>query len=131
MKKSILLVLVVIILTVFCACGGTEPISTKIGAFQYEQVFTKALGEETAADGNIYLVVYLTPADGTEVSMDEAQKYFLNGSKATLAEQTYEIKYLAFEQVDKKYIRFGLVFEITDNNYEEKSNQPVVSLILP
>lgn len=131
MKRKILLVLIICVALLLCACSKAEPISTGLGDFDYDQEFTSQIDTETAAEGNTYLVVYLTPADGTEVTLDEARKYFLNGTKATVSEQTYDISFLVFERVDKQYIRFGLVFEVKDNGYEEAKEQPVVSLTLP
>lgn len=131
MKRKILLVLIICVALLFCACSKAEPISTKVGDFDYDQDFTSQIEDQTAAEGNTYLVVYLTPAEGTEVTLDQAREYFLNGTKATISDQTYDISFLVFERIDKKYIRFGLVFEVKDNGYEDAKEQPTVGLTLP
>jgi len=48
-----------------------------------------------------------------------------------LAGETYDFKALAYEKVDGSYIRYGLIFEVKDNGYSEKAEQPQVKLILP
>ena len=132
MKKVLLAVLVLCILTaVFSGCSKPEPIPTQLGNFEYEQRFSKTIGEETAGEGSIYLVIYLTPAEGNEVTLDDAQDYFYSGVKARVADLVYEMTFLAYEKVDGSFLRFGLVFEILDNDYENAKNHPEVTLILP
>lgn len=116
---------------VFSGCSKSEPISTSLGEFEYEQLFSKTLGEETAGEGNTYLIVYLTPAEGNEVTMDDAQEYFYSGVKARVGEVEYDMTFLAYEKVDGNFLRFGLVFEVVDNDYENAKKLPDVTLILP
>lgn len=135
--KRITLLLAICLCLLLAACSEAKPIETGIGEFEYGQVFMDKLEDQAKgielvpAQGNIYMVVYLTPAADNEVSLDDAESYFLNGTKAILAEQTYDLYCLAHEQVDKSYIRFGLVFEVTDNGYLDAAEQPVIQLLLP
>ena len=133
MRKRILwiLALVMIVAAVFGACAPPEPITTALGEFYYQQVFTPEMDEETAAQGNAFMVLYLTPAEGTEVTIDQAQDYFFGGTKAEISGETYDMAFIAFEKVNGEYIRFGLVFEIIDYDYENVKEQPVVRLMLP
>lgn len=131
MKRKALLVLVLIVILLFGACSAPEPIDTELGEFHYEQAFTKQLDDETASDGNIYMVLYLTPAEETQVTLDEAQDYFFSGTKAEVSAQTYDMEFLVFEKIDGEYVRFGLVFEVVDYDYEEAKEQPIVKLMLP
>lgn len=132
MKKVLLVILVLCMATaVFSGCSKSEPISTSLGEFEYEQLFSKTLGEETAGEGNTYLIVYLTPAEGNEVTMDEAQEYFYSGVKARVGEVEFDMTFLAYEKVDGNFLRFGLVFEVVDNDYENAKKLPDVILILP
>jgi len=132
MKKFILVVLSLCMITaVFTGCGKSEPIATKLGEFEYEQVFTKTLGDEASGEGNVFLVVYLTPAEGNEVTLDQAQEYFYDGTKARVAELEYDMSFLVYEKVDGEFLRYGLVFEIMDNDYENAKSHPDVTLILP
>ena len=135
-KKTVLLLALCLCL-LLAACSETKPIETGIGEFEYGQVFMDKLEDQAKGielvpeQGNIYLVVYLTPAAGNEVTLDDADSYFLNGTKAVLAGETYDLYCLAHEQVDKSYIRFGLVFEVADNGYMDAAEQPVIQLLLP
>lgn len=131
MKKRLLIVIVICVALVFCACAAPEPLTTALGDFDFEQKFTATLGQETAAQGNTFLVVYLTPTEGTTVSLDDAQDYFYKGTMARVEEQEYEMAFLAYEKIDDSFIRFGLVFEVVDNDYENAKQKPAVSLILP
>ena len=131
MKKKLLLVAVICVVFLLCACGTVEPISTKLGDFHYEQVFTQQISEDTAEAGNTYLVIYLTPAEGTVVTIDEAHDYFFGGTKAALSGETYDMSFVVFEKVDEQYVRFGLVFEVIDHDYANVKEQPTVSLTLP
>lgn len=131
MKKKLLVVVIVCLALVLCACGSAEPISTKLGEFHYEQVFTPQIDEEVPAQGYTYLVVYLTPAEGTVVTIDAAEDYFFGGTKASLSGDTYDMVFMAHEKVDGQYLRFGLVFEVIDYDYANVKEQPTVSLILP
>lgn len=127
----ILLVLAICTVLLLGACSAQEPIVTDIGSFEYEQTFMSQIGDTVPAEGDTLLVIYLTPVDGTKVDLDAAKDYFYNGTKVKLAGETYDFKCLAYEQVDSSYIRFGLVFEVKDNDYAEATEQPVVELILP
>ncbi len=131
MKRKIFLVLAVCVILLFCACSAPEPLTTKLGDFRYKQEFTPSIGEASAAQGNIYLVIYLTPQEGNDVTEDEAHEYFYSGTKAQVDEEIYDMYCLAFEKVDSQFVRFGLVFEVTDNGYADAKEQPPVSLILP
>lgn len=136
MKKQLLIVAVICIALLFGACAASEPMETDLGAFQYEQDFMPQIVDEagntyTAASGNTYLVVYLKPAQGVKVSLDEAQQYFFGGTSAALSGETYDMSFMVFEKVDNQYIRFGLVFEVKDYDYENAKEQPSVTLTLP
>jgi len=113
------------------ACTGPEPIQTGIGSFTYEQKFMPEIEDLKAGEGNTLLVIYLTPAAGTPVDLDAAREYFYSGTRVELAGETYDFKALAYEKVDGSYIRYGLIFEVKDNGYSEKAEQPQVKLILP
>ena len=133
MKASRLLAVAaaLVMAVVLSACSAPQPIATDIGSFEYEQKFMPQIEDTVAAQGNTLLVIYLTPVDGTAVDLDAAKDYFYNGTKVELAGETYDFKALAYEKVDNSYIRFGLVFEVKDNGYSEKTEQPQVKLILP
>ncbi len=119
------------VLTAASGCSKAEPLSTSLGDFEYEQVFTKTLGEETAGEDSIYLVIYLKPAEGNAVTMDQAQEYFYSGVQARVAGLEYDLSFLAYEKVDESFLRYGLVFEVMDDNYENAKQMPEVTLILP
>ncbi len=132
MKKYLLVALVIImVLTAAAGCSKADPLSTSLGDFEYEQVFTKTLGEETAGEDSIYLVIYLKPAEGNAVTMDQAQEYFYSGVQARVAGLEYDLSFLAYEKVDESFLRYGLVFEVMDDNYENAKQMPEVTLILP
>jgi hypothetical protein len=133
MKASRLLAVVAALMmaVVLSACSAPQPIGTDIGSFEYEQKFMSQIEDTVAAEGNTLLVIYLTPVDGTAVDLDAAKDYFYNGTKVELAGETYDFKALAYEKVDNSYIRFALIFEVKDNGYSEKTEQPQVKLILP
>ena len=132
MKKYLLVALVIVmVLAAAAGCSKAEPLSTSLGDFEYEQVFTKTLGDETAGQDSIFLVIYLKPAEGNAVTMDEAQKYFYSGVQARVAGLEYDLSFLAYEKVDNSFLRYGLVFEVLDDNYENAKQLPEVTLILP
>lgn len=131
MKKYGVLVCVVCIILLFCACQQSDPISTKLGEFEYEQEFLPSIEDLVPAEGNTLLVIYLTPADGTDLDLDEAGEYFKSGTKVVVEEQTYDMCCLAYEKVNNKEVRCALIFEIADNGYSDTTAQPTISLILP
>lgn len=130
-KKTYLIILIVCLVLLVTACAKADPIVTGIGSFDYSQEFVQSIDDVAAADGNILLVVTLTPVEGTTLDLDAAQNYFFGGTQATLAGATYDLKCLSFERVDNAYEQVGLVFEVLDNNYEKSAEQPVVQLSLP
>ena len=130
-KKYNLLILMVCLILLVTACAKADPIVTDIGSFEYKQEFMKSIDDTVAADGNTLLVIYLKPAEGTNLDLDAAEDYFFGGTQAILADNTYDLKCLSFERVDNAYIRVGLVFEVVDNGYEEAAEQPTVQLVLP
>ena len=132
MKKSLrLLLLVLAVCTVLLgACQMPETVSIALGEFRYKQEITPDLGDAVASEGHTFLVVYLTPAKDTEVTLDDAHNYFYGGTQANIDGSIYDLYCLAYEQVDAKTIRFGLVFEIPDNGYTS-TDMPAVELILP
>lgn len=134
-KKAILAATVCLCL-LLAACGEVKPLETAIGSFDYGQTFMSALeseGVDTAAptQGNIFLVVYLTPVEGEAVTLDTAEEYFLRGTSAVLAGQTYPLYCLAFERIDGAAERFGLVFEVAAAGYADAAEQPTIQLLLP
>lgn len=131
MKRKLLIVIIICLAFALAACAAPEPISTALGDFEYEQIFTPQLGEEVAADGSIFLVVYLTPVEGNNVTEDDAQEYFYRGTRARVEAQEYEMAFLAYEKVDGSFVRYGLAFEVIDNDYENAKQLPETSLILP
>ena len=131
MKRKLLVVIVICIAFLLSACAAPEPITTALGDFEYEQIFTPQLGEEVASEGNTFLVVYLTPVEGNAVTEDDAQEYFYRGTGARVDSEEYSMAFLAYEKVDGSFLRFGLVFEVIDNDYENAKQLPETSLILP
>lgn len=130
-KKYELIMLIVCLILLVTACSEAEPIVTEIGSFEYSQEFMPSIEDTAAAEGNTLLVIYLKPAGGTQLDLDKAQEYFFNGTKAKLADETYDLKCIAIEEVNNAYVRLGLVFEVKDNGYEDAAEQPVVNLVLP
>ena len=136
-KTATLIVLCACLL--LTACSKAEPIKTPIGSFDYSQTYVTSIqnrfgGTEGSAfvpaQGNIFLVVYLTPVGGSDVSLDEAQNYFQTATSAYLAGEAYELFCLAFEQIDGVSERIGLVFEVKDNGYEDAAEPPALKLEL-
>lgn len=130
-KKYNLLILVICLILLVTACAKADPIATDIGSFEYSQEFMQSIDDTVAAQGNTLLVIYLKPVDGTNLDLDAADDYFFGGTQAILADNTYDLKCIAFEQVDNAYVRVGLVFEVADNGYEDAAEQPTVQLVLP
>ena len=133
MKTSRLLAAVaaLVMALVLSACSAPQLVETDLGSFEYEQKFMSQIEDTVADQGNTLLVIYLTPVDGNAADLDTVKDYFYNGTKVELAGETYDFKCLAYEKVDGSYIRFGLVFEVKDNGYNEKTEQPQVKLLLP
>jgi hypothetical protein len=123
--------LIVCLVLLVTACAKADPIVTDIGSFEYSQEFMKSIDDTAAAEGNTLLVVYLKPAEGTNLDLDAAEDYFFKGTQTILADNTYDLKCIAFEEVDNAYVRVGLVFEVVDNGYEDAAEQPTVQLVLP
>lgn len=130
-KKYNLVILMVCLILLVTACAKADPIVTDIGSFEYSQEFMPSIDDTVAADGNTLLVIYLKPVEDTTLDLDAAEEYFFSGTQAILADNTYDMKCIAFEQVDSAYIRVGLVFEVADNGYEDAAEQPTVQLVLP
>lgn len=136
--KKALLIWALSLLILLAACGEVKTIDTGIGSFEYGQSFMQSIDNETTpsgtivpASGNIFLIITLTPAEGTQVSLDQAEDYFLGGTKAVLAGETYALFCVAHERIDGAHIRFGLVFEVADNGYADAAELPAVQLMLP
>ena len=132
MKRTIvILVLAAVLAAVFSGCTPDEPIETDLGSFYYEQEFVSSVGDDTASEGNTFLVIRLTPADGTDVTLDDARAFFYNNpTQAVVDEAAYDLYCLAYEQTSDGNIRFALLFEVEDKGYEDSKEQPGVSLIL-
>jgi hypothetical protein len=132
MKKRIILLMVILVMALaFCACTPAEPVSTALGEFLYEQEFMPSVGEDTAADGNTFLVIRLTPTEGTEVTLDEAHDFFYDHpTQAVVDGETYDLYCLAYEQAGDKSMRYALLFEVKDNGYEDAKEPPTVTLKL-
>lgn len=133
MKASRLLAvaLALVMALVLGACTASDPIQTGIGSFTYEQKFMPEIEDLKAGEGNTLLVIYLTPAAGTPTDLDAAREYFYSGTQVELAGETYDFKALVYEKVGGSYIRYGLIFEVKDNGYNDEAEQPQVKLILP
>jgi hypothetical protein len=136
MKKYFVFTILIIAILSFCACSKAEIVSTVLGDFEYSQTVQDNISDSqevntyTASAGNILLIVYLTPAKDNGVTMDQASEFFSSGSQAVVDSQTYDKVCLVYEKSGAT-LRYGLVFEITDNKYDN-NHQPVVSnLILP
>lgn len=136
-EQIILLILAVCFFLILAACGEAEIIETGIGNFECSQKFMESIESLSfkdnvmPAEGNIFLVISLTPAEGTELSLDSAQQYFLNGTKAVLSGETYNIYCVAFERINSLRERLALVFEVKDKGYSDKGEQPTIQLKLP
>jgi hypothetical protein len=131
MKKFALLMILVCL--ALAACSAPPAVSTPLGKFEYTQETMAGIEDDqgnslTAAAGNTLLVVYMTPDKDSSINEDQAYTYFYNGTQASVAGQTYDLKCIALEKSGGR-LRYGLVFEITDNGYDQK--QPDVSLSLP
>ncbi|MFA5674931.1 MAG: hypothetical protein WDA65_00225 [Christensenellales bacterium] len=135
-EQIILLILAVSFFLILAACGEAIILETGIGSFEYSQKFMEdidSLSDETLtpAEGKIFLLIYLKPAEGTELSLDLAQEYFLSGTRAILDGNTYDIYCVAFERVNGASERLALVYEVEDKGYNGKSDQPTIQLKLP
>jgi len=137
MKKTILLLLLCAVL-MLSACAQAEEITTGIGNYTKTEEFmseiTSNSGETvTATEGNILLVITLTPAEGVSVDLDQADEYFMNGTQVTVDSQTYDIVGVAYEResAGDTVIKCRLVFEVKDNGYADSAEKPDVVLTLP
>jgi hypothetical protein len=135
--KKILLPLLICAILALSACAQAKEIQTQIGNYTVNQDFetkiTASSGEVTASEGNILLVVTLTPEEGVTLNLDQADEYFMNGTKVTLDSQTYDIKCVVYEREDAgdPVVKCRLVFEVKDNDYAEANEQPKIEITLP
>lgn len=137
MKKTILALLLCAVM-LLAACAQAEEIKTGIGSYTKTEEFMSEItansGETVkAAAGNILLVVTLKPAEGVTVDLDQADAYFMNGTKATLDNQSYDLIGVVYERANAgdKVIKCRLVFEVKDNGYADSNQKPDVVLTLP
>ncbi len=137
MKKTIL-VLLACALLLLSACAQAEEMQTAIGNYKMTREFETSITTESgetveAAAGNILLVVTLTPGEGVVLNLDQADEYFMNGTKATLNNETYDIKCVVYERASAgdPVIKCRLVFEVKDNGYAESAEKPKVVITLP
>jgi hypothetical protein len=138
MRKYLLCILVCAMLLLLGACTQGELISTEVGDYTYKQEFmssiTTSSGEAvTAGQGNALLVISLTPSKETKVDLDAADKYFFNGTKIKLEGKAYDLKCVVYERDNGNdaSVICMLVFEVPDNGYLDKSQQPSVEMVLP
>ena len=137
MKKFMILLMMMSMAVLFCSCDKPDSIGTDVGEFEYKQEFVTSYGSEEGGDqiaassGNTFLLIYLKPADGTELDLDAADDYFHSGVKADVDGDTYDMLHLAYEKVNESYVRCVLIFEVADNGYSDGSKTPVVKLVLP
>jgi ABC-type enterochelin transport system substrate-binding protein len=137
MKKTILALLLCAVM-LLAACAQAEEIKTGIGNYTKTEEFMSEItansGETVkAAAGNILLVVTLKPAEGVTVDLDQADTYFMSGTKATLDNQSYDLIGVVYERANAgdKVIKCRLVFEVKDNGYADSNQKPDVVLTLP
>ncbi len=137
MKKYILPLLLCAAL-LLSACAQAEQIQTGIGKCAVSQEFETSImansGEEVkSGPGNILLVITLTPEQEVAVNLDQADEYFLGGTKAKLDSQVYDLKCVVYERKNAgdPVIKCRLVFEVKDNGYADAAEAPSVELILP
>lgn len=131
--KRLALLAFVIFVALSAACSAPATINTAIGEFEVGQEVMDKIEDEqgsslAAADGNTLLVVYVTPAKGTDVTEDVVQSYFNGGTQAVIGNERYDLKCMAFEKTGGK-LRYGLVFEVPDLGYESK--KPDFQLSIP
>jgi|AGTN01.1.fsa_nt_gi hypothetical protein len=136
--KKILLPLLICAILALGACAQAEEIQTQVGNYTvshgFETEITTNSGETvTAGEGNILLVVTLTPEEGVTPNLDQADDYFMNGTKATLDGQAYDITCVVYERKNAgdTVIKCRLVFEVTDNGYADAAEKPKVEITLP
>ena len=134
MKKFLLILLALVTAAAFAACSKPVIVSTALGDFECDEKVMDSIegiggNSLTAAQGNVLLVLYLTPAKGNDVTMDQAGAFFFNGSKVTVNGETYDLSCIAYEQ-SAGTIKYGLVFEIRDDGYSD-SKLPIVSFTPP
>jgi len=134
MKKFLLILFALITAAAFTACSKPVIVSTALGDFECDEKVMDSIdgiggSSLAAAPGNILLVLYLTPAKGNNVTMDQAGAFFFNGSTVTVNGQTYDMNCIAYEQ-SAGTIKYGLVFEIRDDGYSD-AKLPIVSFTPP
>ena len=137
MKKYILPLLLCATL-LLSACAQAEQIKTGIGNYTVSQGFETGImansGEEVkAAEGNILLVLTLSPEEEVAVDLDQADEYFLGGTQVKLDGQIYDLTCVLYERksAGDPVVKCRLVFEVKDNGYADAAEQPGVELILP
>ena len=137
MKKFILPLLLCAAL-LLSACAQAEQIQTGIGNYTVSQDFETSIAANSgetvaAAEGNILLVLTLTPEEEVAIDLDQADEYFLGGTQVKLDEQVYDLKCVVYERksAGDPIIKCRLVFEVKDNGYADAAEQPSVELILP
>lgn len=123
MKKLLIIIALLLVITSLASCAKPEIIPTVLGDFESSEKVMASIegigGSSLIADtGNILLVLYLTPVKDNNVTMDQAGVYFSNGSTITVEDTTYDMSCIAYEQ-SAGAIKYGLVFEIKDNGYTD------------
>ncbi|MDD5017867.1 MAG: leucine-rich repeat domain-containing protein [Eubacteriales bacterium] len=111
---------------------------TDIGAFTCQHEFVTSYmhdesSGEIAQDGEIFLSMTLTPADGIDV--EAASNYFNSGTKAVVDGQEYDL-YDETLSASPSYeggedILIVLIFRVTDHGYGDLGYEPYVELIPP
>lgn len=135
MKKYLVFAILITAVLAFASCSKPEPRHTPLGDFDYNQEVQASIKDDqnnefSAGAGNILLITYLTPVKDNNVTMDQAAGYFSGACQAVVDGQTYNKVCMLYVQSGGT-VRYGLVFEIPDNNYDN-NHQPVVDrLSLP
>lgn len=136
--KKIFLPLILCAALLLCACARAEELETAIGKYTVSQDFVTSItadsGEDvTPAEGNILLVLTLTPEEDVTLDLDQADEYFMNGTKVTLSGVEYGIRCVVYERksADDPVIKCRLVFEVKDEGYADAAEQPEIHLTLP
>jgi hypothetical protein len=136
MKKYLFLIIIIVVALTFCSCGKAPTVSTPLGEFEYKQAVQTSVSDSqnintyAASAGNILLIAYLTPDKENTVTIDQAQAFFNSGSQVEVGGKTYDKVCILYEKTGDK-VRYGLVFEIPDNNYDNNHQPTVDNLKLP